>query len=88
MQNIPWDDNIVTSLEILSCLNKLNQTNRGSDHKGLKVPYDTFYMSDLPEHVDISIDYVKWCTEEPPFRVSINSYGLSFVSLLNHSDFI
>uniref|UniRef100_A0A1B6DL92 HECT domain-containing protein n=1 Tax=Clastoptera arizonana TaxID=38151 RepID=A0A1B6DL92_9HEMI len=66
--NIVFDNNIVTSLELLSCLNKLNLSNRGSDNKGMKVPYDTFYVPDLAEHVDISRDYVRWCFEERPLR--------------------
>ena len=64
---------MVTALEVLSRLNKLNQLCVGMKDEGLKVPYDTFYMTELSDYVDICTDYVYWIydpSENMPDRVS------------------
>nr|CAD7267534.1 unnamed protein product [Timema shepardi] len=61
MKSVVWDSSLLVSLEVLSKLHKLNQ-----DVEGLKVPYDTFHLSDLAEHVDINVDYLKWLLNKEP----------------------
>lgn len=54
---------MVVALEILSILNKLNHS-----VEDLKVPYDTFYLPELTEVIDVRIDYVKWLADSGPPR--------------------
>ena len=62
----------MTPLEMLKNLNRLNKCNCASavfdKYGGNKVPYHTFYVSELLETIDIRIDYVKWVLDNP--RVS------------------
>jgi len=51
---------IVIALDFLANLNRLNS------HLAHKVPYDTFYLPELPEVVDIQLDYVKWLAQRDP----------------------
>ncbi|KAJ9585786.1 hypothetical protein L9F63_002423 [Diploptera punctata] len=62
-----WDHDMVVPLEVLKQLNKLNQT-----IAGLKVPYDTFYLTELTEKVDVRLDYLKWVmTKDPSLKQRI-----------------
>lgn len=56
---------MVIPLEVLGELNKLN-----NDVDGLKVPYDSFYLTDLTEMVDVRLDYLKWLMTKDPHLVS------------------
>lgn len=47
-------------LEFLRLLNKLNHT---AEDK-IRVPYSTFHLPELIEHIDIKADYFKWLTEK------------------------
>ncbi|KAJ4427740.1 hypothetical protein ANN_25393 [Periplaneta americana] len=38
---------------------------------GLKVPYDTFYLTELTEKVDVRMDYLKWLMTKDPNLVSV-----------------
>ncbi|KAG8311112.1 putative E3 ubiquitin-protein ligase herc4 [Homalodisca vitripennis] len=69
--NIYWYEGMLTALEILARLNKLNQSGMsGHAHaqEGLKVPYNTFHLTELSDHIDISLDYIKWVMEDSPLR--------------------
>ncbi|XP_021936482.1 probable E3 ubiquitin-protein ligase HERC4 isoform X2 [Zootermopsis nevadensis] len=54
-ENVNWDYDMVVPLEVLGKLNKLN-----NDVDGFKVPYDSFYLTELTEKVDVRLDYIKW----------------------------
>ncbi|KAG8232703.1 hypothetical protein J437_LFUL014721 [Ladona fulva] len=60
MKEVPWNQNIVVGLEILRILNDLNKKFPG----GSKVPYETFYLPDLPDKVNLPYDYIRWVTEK------------------------
>lgn len=49
---------MVVALDFLAILNKLNHS-----VEDLKVPYDTFYLPELTEVIDVKIDYVKWLSD-------------------------
>jgi E3 ubiquitin-protein ligase HERC4 len=51
-------------LEVLGKLNKLN-----NNVDGLKVPYDSFYLTELTEKVDVRLDYLRWLTSKDPQMV-------------------
>ena len=53
-------------LEVLKQLNGLNKT-----ITGLKVPYESFYLTELTEKVDVRVDYLKWVMTKDPNLVSI-----------------
>jgi hypothetical protein len=63
MQNLDCD--MVIPLEVLGKLNKLNNKVGGP-----QVPYDCFYLTELTEKVDISMDYVQWLMNKDPHLVS------------------
>ncbi|XP_049804341.1 probable E3 ubiquitin-protein ligase HERC4 isoform X1 [Schistocerca nitens] len=54
-----YEVSVHIALEILSQLNKLNQSTND-----LKVPYDTFQMPELAEIVDVRSDYLHWLVEK------------------------
>lgn len=58
MQTVFRDESLVTMLDTLAQLNKLNHS-----VEGLKVSYDTFHLSNLDQYCDVRIDYVKWLTD-------------------------
>lgn len=60
---------MVTALEILARLNKLNQSSTSSQG-GFKVPYHAFHLPELVDHIDISMDYIKWVMEDVAHRVT------------------
>jgi len=47
---------------VLAKLNKLNSNLNGNQVKKgkLKVPYDSFYIPQLSEKIDIQFDYMRW----------------------------
>ena len=49
---------MVFALDFLAILNKLNHS-----VEDLKVPYDTFYLPELTEAIDVRVDYVKWLSD-------------------------
>jgi E3 ubiquitin-protein ligase HERC4 len=51
-------------LEVLGKLNKLNNS-----VDGLKVPYDSFYLTELTEKVDVRLDYLRWLMIKEPQSV-------------------
>lgn len=51
---------IMRALEMLALLNRLNKD------IGQKVPYNSFYLHDLQEVVDIQVDYVRWVAQIDP----------------------
>lgn len=57
-QTVRYDASLVAMLDLLKNLNKLNHS-----VEGLKVPYDTFHLTDLGEYVDVRMDYVIWLTD-------------------------
>lgn len=58
-QTVSYDSSLVDTLDTLAYLNKINQS-----VDGLKVPYDTFHISDLHDYLDVRIDYVLWLTDK------------------------
>lgn len=69
LQLSEWDSGLVVPLEMLKHLNRLNKCDSANTtcekYGGYKVPYNTFYVSELLESVDIRIDYVKWIIDNP-----------------------
>ncbi|KAJ1524442.1 hypothetical protein ONE63_010939 [Megalurothrips usitatus] len=57
---LPVNQVIMRALDMLAYLNRLNKDT------GHKVPYDTFYLHDLQEVVDIQVDYVRWLAQVEP----------------------
>jgi E3 ubiquitin-protein ligase HERC4 len=53
-----YDLSLVAMLDTLTYLNKLNH-----NVEGLKVPYDTFHISELEDYLDIRVDYFMWLTD-------------------------
>lgn len=45
-------------LDVLAYLNKLNHS-----VDGLRVPYDTFHITELSEFMDVRVDYVYWLSD-------------------------
>ncbi|PNF22147.1 putative E3 ubiquitin-protein ligase HERC4 [Cryptotermes secundus] len=58
---VNWDHDMEIPLEVLGKLNKLN-----NNVDGLKVPYDSFYLTELTEKVDVRLDYLRWLTTKDP----------------------
>ncbi|XP_017778444.1 PREDICTED: probable E3 ubiquitin-protein ligase HERC4 isoform X2 [Nicrophorus vespilloides] len=52
------DNTLISMLNILARLNKLNHTMDGQ-----KVPYDTFHIVDLEDYLDVRVDYVSWLND-------------------------
>lgn len=50
-----YDASLVTMLDILTFMNKLNHS-----IEGLKVPYDTFHLNELGDYLDVRADYISW----------------------------
>ncbi|KAF7384056.1 hypothetical protein HZH68_014813 [Vespula germanica] len=59
-KNVSWNVLSKYVLEFLRLLNKLNHT---AEDK-IRVPYSTFHLPELIEHIDIKADYFKWLTEK------------------------
>ncbi|XP_034237400.1 probable E3 ubiquitin-protein ligase HERC4 [Thrips palmi] len=51
---------IMSALDMLFLLNQVNK------EVGQKVPYNSFYLNDLQEVVDIQVDYVRWVAQIDP----------------------
>lgn len=64
-----WTESLQCALQLLGLLYKLNVT------AGIRVPYETFHLSELSEYVDINRDYLKWMTEDDRSYVS---YSIDF----------
>lgn len=52
---------MVVALDVLTFLNALNNS-----VEDLKVPYDSFYLPELRDVIDVRIDYVKWLSDNGP----------------------
>ncbi|XP_046391938.1 probable E3 ubiquitin-protein ligase HERC4 isoform X1 [Ischnura elegans] len=65
-KEVAWNHNIVVGLEILRVLNDLNKKCVG----GCKVPYETFYLHELVEKVNLPHDYIRWLTEKSGFSAT------------------
>lgn len=59
-KNVSWNVLGKHILEFLKLLNKLNHTAEDE----IRVPYSTFHLPELIEHIDIKADYFKWLTEK------------------------
>ncbi|CAG9828985.1 unnamed protein product [Diabrotica balteata] len=72
-----YDPSLVAVLDVLKFLNDVNHL-----EGGLKVSYDTFYISDLTEFMNIRYDYVYWlrqqATRVQSDRVLLCSYPFVF----------
>ncbi|XP_011049375.1 PREDICTED: probable E3 ubiquitin-protein ligase HERC4 isoform X2 [Acromyrmex echinatior] len=55
---IMWTESLQCALQLLGLLYKLNII------AGIRVPHETFHLSELSEYVDIAHEYCKWLTEE------------------------
>ncbi|XP_015840693.1 probable E3 ubiquitin-protein ligase HERC4 isoform X2 [Tribolium castaneum] len=68
-----YDPSLVAMLDTLTYLNKLNHS-----VEGLKVPYDTFYISDLCDYLDVRVDYVMWLTDPNTGKLFLCNYPFIF----------
>lgn len=59
LQTVFYDASLYAMLEILMFLHKLNR----KVEAGLKVSYDTFYLPELSECMDVRVDYLLWLTD-------------------------
>lgn len=57
-----WNDSLHCALELLKILYNLNKDR--DNETGLIVPYETFYLRELPEYIDINDDYLRWISIE------------------------
>lgn len=55
---VTWNENLKSLLELLRLLYKLNIA------AGIRVPYETFHLPELSQHIDINRDYLTWISEE------------------------
>ncbi|KAL0272513.1 UNVERIFIED_CONTAM: hypothetical protein PYX00_005450 [Menopon gallinae] len=62
-ENSFTSDSMVIALDSLALLNKLNHS-----VENLKVPYDTFYLPELTDVVDVRTDYMEWAADDSPPR--------------------
>lgn len=76
-QEHPWDASLRLSLEMLQFLSRLNR----SSSQGLKVPYDTFYLHELSECIDVQSEYYMWLTKCIPVIIEINYHFFFFFSI-------
>ncbi|CAG9823178.1 unnamed protein product [Phaedon cochleariae] len=78
-QNVPegktafYDSSLVAALDMLALLNKINHS-----VEGLKVPYDTFHISDISECLDIRVDYVRWLSDQGSGKLFLCNYPFVF----------
>ncbi|XP_063931720.1 probable E3 ubiquitin-protein ligase HERC4 isoform X2 [Zophobas morio] len=68
-----YDSSLVAMLDTLTYLNKLNHS-----VEGLKVPYDTFHISDLSDYLDVRVDYVMWLTDQNTGKLFLCNYPFIF----------
>ncbi|KAL3278333.1 hypothetical protein HHI36_013664 [Cryptolaemus montrouzieri] len=68
-----YDASLVSMLDILSFLNKLNHF-----IEGFKVPYDTFHLSDLGDYLDVRVDYVLWLSDPGTGKLFLCNYPFIF----------
>jgi hypothetical protein len=61
IQSVNWNHDMEIPLEVLGKLNRLN-----NNVDGLKVPYDSFYLTELTEKVDVRLDYLNWLMTKDP----------------------
>lgn len=64
-----WTESLQYALQLLGLLYKSNVT------AGIRVPYETFHLSELSEYVDIGRDYLKWLTEDDRSYVSDHKFS-------------
>ncbi|XP_011257668.1 probable E3 ubiquitin-protein ligase HERC4 isoform X1 [Camponotus floridanus] len=57
-KTVSWNENLKAVLELLQLLYRLNIV------AGIRVPYETFHLPELSEHIDINRDYLMWMSEE------------------------
>ncbi|KAJ8935929.1 hypothetical protein NQ318_008705 [Aromia moschata] len=68
-----YDPSLVTMLDMLAYLNKLNH-----NIEGLKVPYDTFHITELSEFMDVRVDYVLWLSDSGSGKLFLCNYPFVF----------
>ena len=56
---------LFVSLELLKKLNNVNEQN------GQIIPYNSFYISELKDKVDIKSDYLSWVQQQSPARYNV-----------------
>lgn len=78
LQIIMWTESLQCALQLLGLLYKLNVT------AGIRVPYETFHLSELSEYVDISRDYFKWLTEDDRSYVSYHKFSKAAYCYTQH----
>ncbi|XP_050295958.1 probable E3 ubiquitin-protein ligase HERC4 isoform X2 [Anthonomus grandis grandis] len=69
-----YDAALVSMLDLMAYLNKLNHNGA----EGLKVPYETFHISDLQDYLDIRYDYVLWLTDQDSGKLYLCNYPFLF----------
>lgn len=64
---VPLENSSLTINQIIMCaMDMLALLNRLNKDIGHKVPYDSFYLHNLQEVVDIQVDYVRWVAQQDP----------------------
>ncbi|XP_020278361.1 probable E3 ubiquitin-protein ligase HERC4 isoform X2 [Pseudomyrmex gracilis] len=75
-KRITWNDSLHSALELLKILYNLNKDR--DNETGLIVPYETFYLRELPEYIDINDDYLRWISIEPQRKLYFCDYSFLF----------
>lgn len=65
------------ALDLLQHIHKLNQ----SADDGVRVPYSSFHLAELPEHIDVKSEYFKWLMDKDFRSVIYPLIRLFFVYL-------
>lgn len=72
-QEIRYEPNLLSMLNILAILYKINHTQRTQ-----KLPYEQFHISEIDDIIDIRLDYVRWVTDVNGNYFSLCNYPFIF----------
>lgn len=64
LQIVLWNESLLSALNLLRLLYKLNVS------AGMRLPYETFHLAELSQHIDVNRDYLKWMSDEESFTVN------------------
>ncbi|XP_012221196.1 probable E3 ubiquitin-protein ligase HERC4 isoform X2 [Linepithema humile] len=55
---VTWNESLQSALNLLRLLYKLNVS------AGMRLPYETFHLSELSQYIDVNRDYLKWMSDD------------------------